>query len=66
MICGDLGPAPQTICARVYLSLFINNKFGASYAVYALLAVSKATTESLSSHPDQLLRIVINTKMPKI
>ena len=40
---------------------FLKSKSGDSYAVYALLALSKATMEALNSHPDKLLQIVINT-----
>ena len=51
---------------REYIYSSIKNKSRDSYAVHALLALSKATIESLNSHPDKLLRIAINTKMPKI
>ena len=67
MICSGLDPTPLKHVLREYIYPSLSKrKFGDSYAVYALLALSKATTESLNSHPDKLLRIVVNTNMPKI
>ena len=66
MVCGGFGPALQTmqvVLEYIYPSSY-QKQIWPCYAVYALSALSKATTELLNPHPDKLLRIVINAKMP--